>query len=85
MTPFGHQDHHVIPRMKLRQAHVPRELWDDPRNIMRISYDKHRRHHSRHEPLLRSDLPDGIEEFAEEVGLGWWLDRHYPIDRRATA
>lgn len=28
-------------------------------------------------PIPRELLPSGLEEFAEELGLGWWLDRTY--------
>lgn len=27
--------------------------------------------------IPRYRLPPGLEEFAEELGLGWWLDREY--------
>lgn len=27
--------------------------------------------------IARADLPAAVEEFAAELGLGWWLDREY--------
>lgn len=39
-------------------------------------------HHGRFKPdgplpIPRRLLPAGLEEFAAELGLGWWLDRTY--------
>lgn len=28
-------------------------------------------------PIARDLLPDGLEEFAAELGLTWWLERTY--------
>lgn len=40
-----------------------------------------RRHHDlvggKRIRLLRSDVPEHVEEVAEALGLGWWLDREY--------
>lgn len=33
--------------------------------------------HSRTLRIPRSAIPDGTVELAEELGLGWWLDREY--------
>ena len=39
-------------------------------------------HHGKYKPdgprpIPRHLLPPGLEEFAAELGLGWWLDRTY--------
>lgn len=52
-------------------------LENDPRNKFRICYRHHRRHHGGHEQIRRSALPNTVEEFADEIGLVWWLDRMY--------
>jgi hypothetical protein len=35
--------------------------------------------HSRSLRIRRDQLPRGVEEFAAEVGLSWWLDREYGL------
>lgn len=64
------QLHHVI-----YQQHVKRYGGDlsDPRNFMPLTYDCHRRHHSRHAVIPRSALPTAALEFADEL-LGDYAD-----------
>lgn len=79
--------HHVIPQQTLRNhADVRRVkpwilVWD-PRVGIKVSKRRHERHHSGHEPIRRDELPARVFEFAEEMGLGWYLDRHYPKETR---
>lgn len=72
-----YQIHHVIYQQKFRQVGRMRDS-NDPRNLVHICYRHHRRHHAGLEPIPRAVLPAGLEEFATELGLGWWLDKHYP-------
>lgn len=75
--------HHVIPQQTLRshaRLHgltAPELLWD-PRVGVAVSGRRHDRHHSGHEPIRRAELPPDVFEFAEQYGLGWYIDRHYP-------
>ena len=40
--------------------------------------------HSRTLRIPRASLPEGLEEFAAEVGLTWWLDREYGARENAA-
>lgn len=44
---------------------------------MPLERRQHERHHSGVEKLQLSDLPVEAIEFAEELGLGWWLESRY--------
>jgi hypothetical protein len=35
--------------------------------------------------IPRHRLPAGLEEFAEELGLGWYLDREYGVRERSPS
>lgn len=80
-----HQGHHVIPQQTLKNLFpnghggrtLPQILWD-PRNGMAVERRRHERHTSAHERIARSELPASVFEFAGELGLDWYLDRHYP-------
>jgi hypothetical protein len=69
---------HLIPRQTIRREAVgalPRgvELRDGERpldSIARTLADGPR-------PIARHRLPPGLEEFAAELGLEWWLDYTY--------
>jgi hypothetical protein len=34
-------------------------------------------------PIPRDLLPPGLIEFAEELGLGWYIERTYPLEEAA--
>lgn len=77
------QGHHVLPQRVLKREGYEARLWD-PRNGIGLC----ELHHTRHErrlavvPLLL--LPDAAIAFAEEVGLGWWLERFYAPQEQAA-
>lgn len=73
--PHAFEAHHIVPRQVCRRHGVPE--WD-VRNAMLVTVTRHRRHHSRHEPILRSELPERVFDFAAAYNLTHWLDRHYP-------
>jgi len=57
------------------------DLLDDPRIIRNGC----RRHHglldnARKLKIGREDLPESVEEFAEEFGFKWWLDNEYGLE-----
>lgn len=69
--------HHVIPAQTLRR-HGLHDYLVDKRNRLPVCRSHHESHHSRVIPITRVMLPAAVFEFAAEVGLGWWLDKHYP-------
>jgi len=77
------QGHHAIGKQTLKRLGLRRLLWDR-RNRVPVCEHRHEQHTSGYRPIPRELLPASVFEFAEEVGLGWWLDRHYPA-RRAAA
>jgi hypothetical protein len=34
-------------------------------------------------PIPRKMLPPGLIEFADELGLGWYIERTYPLEEAA--
>lgn len=71
--------------------HVPlQELIDDPRcwTAMCGGACGISGHHGEFDGgrlrVARADLPAGVEEFAVECGLVWWLDRRYGPVREAA-
>lgn len=72
---LARQCHHIVNRQACRKHGAPE--WD-ARNGVPVSKRRHERHHSRVEPIRRNELPGEVFEFAEEHGLGAWLDRMYP-------
>jgi len=77
--------HHALPKGSLLR-HGLSEYVMDKRNRVALCRFHHEQHHSRTVPLRRDLLPESVFEFAEETGLGWLLDRIYPVVReRATA
>jgi hypothetical protein len=82
---------HLIPRQVIRRELGGRKhgygwttIADDPRcwvwacgGALGPSGHHGMLDHSRTLRIPREALPAGIEAFAEEYGLGWWLDRTY--------
>lgn len=77
------QGHHAVSRQVLRE-HGLIAAMSDIRNRVPVCEHRHEQHTTGYRPIPRELLPASVFEFAEEVGLGWWLDRHYPA-RRAAA
>jgi hypothetical protein len=71
------QAHHIIPQQTLRK-HGHGDKLGDRRNWVYLCRRHHRRHHSGHQRLPREALRQETLDFAEETGLSWYLDRHYP-------
>jgi len=76
--------HHAVPRGSLVR-HGKSEYVMDKRNRVPLCRFHHEQHHSRTVPLRRDLLPASVFEFAEEVELGWLLDRIYPVAVEAQA
>jgi hypothetical protein len=77
--------HHVLPVQQLRKRGLD-HLADDPRNVVPACRRHHANHHSRFAPLPASVLPEGVREFAAELGP-WavdYLERSYPSDAERT-
>lgn len=69
--------HHVIGKGVLHRYGLD-EYRMDKRNRLAVCRRDHDAHHNRSHPIGRGLLPAAVFVFAEEVGLTWWLDRHYP-------
>lgn len=72
------QGHHAIAKQSLKRHGLHRALWD-LRNRVPVCEHRHEQHTTAHKPIPRELLPASVFEFAEEVGLTWWLDRRYPV------
>jgi hypothetical protein len=78
---------HLIPRQLLKREFGPslgEKLAEDPRTWvpgcgggMGISGHHGMLDYSRTLRVPRGRLPEGVEEFAAQHGLSWWLDREY--------
>lgn len=73
---------HLIPKQVIKRVD-PQAVWD-PRSFVPGcgGLTGVGGHHgeldlSRSLRLSRDVLPEGLEEFAAELGLGWWLAREY--------
>lgn len=74
--PLQLQAHHIVPRQQCRKHGAPE--WDT-RNGMPVTKRRHERHHSRVEPIHRTELPDEVFLFlADYPALQPWFDRTYP-------
>lgn len=72
--------HHLLPRQQLVR-HLPAEVAAvavmDPRGGMPLCRDCHGAHHARSQPIPRAWLSDDAQDFADEHGLGWLLEKTY--------
>jgi hypothetical protein len=68
--------HHCIYSQVLRR-HGLHEYLADHRNRLALVRNVHLNHHSGSDPLPIDLLPDAVWEFAADVGLVWWLEKHY--------
>lgn len=78
--------HHVLYQQWLRDAARtqginPVPLLEDDRGWLAVGDSCHQRHHSAMKRITRDVLErhcPHVFEFANELGLGWRLDRFYP-------
>jgi hypothetical protein len=68
--------HHAIPRRVLIWHHLDAYLMDK-RNRVPVCRHDHESHECRVRPIRRDELPADVFEFALEVGLLWYVDKHY--------
>jgi hypothetical protein len=76
--------HHVIPKSVLIRRGF-RAFVMDKRNRIALCRTHHSNHHSRSQPIPRELLPEAAFRFADELGLRWYLERHYPASTEAAA
>lgn len=55
----------------------------DPRNGLPLCRHCHDNHHNASQPIPRELIPEVAWDFARELRLDWWLERHYPKRRAA--
>lgn len=88
--PVGHPDlhvffadlqfmegHHVLPKALLKREGFPGKLWD-ARNALGLCRYHHARHENYVQRVPRDVVPNDAFDFADELGLGWAIDREYP-------
>ena len=77
------QAHHVITQQKLRKLKREDLRWD-VRNGLTLC-ERHHRRHTRALKRVPFELlrPENVE-FAEELQLGWLLEKQYPKTREAA-
>jgi hypothetical protein len=78
---FRNFGHHVLSQQALKRRHLHGLLFDR-RNGIALCSRHHRRHEAAVERIPRDRLPPEALEFAERLGLGWWIEQRYP--KRAT-
>lgn len=74
------QGHHAVGKQTLRRNGFAAFL-DDVRNRVPTCEHRHEQHTTGYRLIPRAVLPASVFEFADELGLGWWLDKHYPAAR----
>lgn len=74
------QGHHVIPKQTLRRRGFFFEMLDH-RNRLPVCEHRHEQHTTGYKPIPRAALPPSVYEFAKELDLEWYLDKHYPLGR----
>lgn len=68
--------HHVITTQALRRYGFTDRLWD-PRNCLPVCFDCHGSHHGASRRIPLSVLSEDARAFADELGLGYLLERYY--------
>ena len=76
------EGHHAVEKQALKRRGLHRYL-DDIRNRVPVCHERHEQHTSRVKPIPRGVLPASVFEFAAELGLTWWVDKHYPLKAAA--
>lgn len=74
--------HHAVPQRVLRERGLGEHARWDVRNGIPLESRAHERHHSRHRPILMSELPAAVFDFAEDYGLVEYLRRTYPTKEK---
>jgi hypothetical protein len=69
--------HHAIPKRVLIRLGYG-DYVNDVRNRVPTCRHDHESHETRARPIRRVELPQAVFEFADELGLGWYIDRFYP-------
>lgn len=70
------QAHHVVTQQHLRKHGLTRYAWD--RRIgMTVCELGHRRHHASVQRIPFDVIPLEVVRFVNEIGLGWYFERHY--------
>lgn len=69
--------HHAIPKRVLRRLGFGDYVMDKRNRVPACRHD-HESHENRHRPIRRDELPASVFEFARDLCLEWYLDRHYP-------
>lgn len=75
--------HHIIPKRALIRLGFSDYLLDK-RNRIGVCRHRHEQHENGYKPIPRELLPAAVFEFADEISLGWYLDRHYPAAQAAA-
>ena len=71
------QGHHAIGRQQLCRLGVDRRFLFDTRNRVPVCEFRHEQHTTGYKPIPRGALPASVFEFASELALDWWIDKHY--------
>lgn len=71
------QGHHCVSQETLKKHGFTSRLMD-LRNRLPICERRHSQHTNKFRPIPRELLPASAFVFADELGLGWYLDKHYP-------
>jgi hypothetical protein len=69
--------HHIIEKQQLRKRGLDQHVWDTRNRLWAGSDCCHTAHTSRVRPIPRAFVPYEAEVFADELGLGWLLDKTY--------
>lgn len=70
------QGHHAVAKEALKRRAMWAFLWDR-RNRVPVCEFRHEQETTGYKPIPRELLPGSVFEFADELGLGWYIDRHY--------
>ena len=76
--------HHAIPKRVLIRLGFADYVMDR-RNRVPVCRHDHESHECRHRPIRRDELPAPVFDFVADLGLEWYLDRHYPAATEAAA
>ena len=83
---FNIEAHHVIAKQTIkRMARSEKWDWDreqetiwDFRNGIPVCVDCHQRHETAYRRISQSNVPPEAVEFADELGVGYLIERYYP-------
>lgn len=76
--------HHAIPRRVLVWHHLDEFVMDKRNRVPVCRYD-HESHECAHRLIRRCELPASVFDFAAEIGLEWYLDKHYKAEGEIAA